>query len=279
MLVPLGVLSVGAVFAGIVFHHPFIEVEEGARFWGASIHFDAHLMHEIHEVPLWVKLAPGIVMIIGFLIALHAYIRSPGFPAHSRSIAACCTPFPLQQMVLRRALQRRLRAPRPWRWAASSGSAGDEKIIDRYGPDGAALWWWPGPASPGACSRATSTPTPSSCCSACAPPSPGSCRGEPRLSHPHADAGGPHDRGRRLPVRQREQRALVALAATLIDLALGILLWATYEVGGEQWQFTEYAPVFGRYFAWALGIDGIALMLIMLSVFLMPICILASWSR
>ena len=35
--------------------------------------------------------------------------------------------------------------------------------------------------------------------------------------------------------------------------------------------------LFGR-FSWALGIDGIALMLIMLSVFLMPICILASWT-
>ncbi|HZG08514.1 MAG TPA: NADH-quinone oxidoreductase subunit M [Allosphingosinicella sp.] len=69
----------------------------------------------------------------------------------------------------------------------------------------------------------------------------------------------------------------IALGATLADLALGILLWATYDIGGAQWQFTEYAPVFGRYFAWALGIDGIALMLIMLSVFLMPICILASW--
>ena len=68
----------------------------------------------------------------------------------------------------------------------------------------------------------------------------------------------------------------VALGATLATFALGILLWATYRIGGPQWQFTEYAPVFGR-FAWALGIDGIALMLIMLSVFLMPICILASW--
>ena len=70
---------------------------------------------------------------------------------------------------------------------------------------------------------------------------------------------------------------LVALGATLLDLALGILLWATYEVGGEQWQFIEYLDLFGR-FGWALGIDGIALMLIMLSVFLMPICILASQS-
>ncbi|MFN3945577.1 MAG: NADH-quinone oxidoreductase subunit M [Allosphingosinicella sp.] len=68
-----------------------------------------------------------------------------------------------------------------------------------------------------------------------------------------------------------------ALGATIVTFLLGVLLWLTYEVGGPQWQFQEYAPVFGR-FAWALGIDGIALMLIMLSVFLMPICILASWT-
>jgi NADH-quinone oxidoreductase subunit M len=69
----------------------------------------------------------------------------------------------------------------------------------------------------------------------------------------------------------------IALAATLIDLALGILLWTTYQVDGPQWQFVEAVNLFGR-FGWALGIDGIALMLIMLSVFLMPICILASAS-
>jgi NADH-quinone oxidoreductase subunit M len=67
----------------------------------------------------------------------------------------------------------------------------------------------------------------------------------------------------------------IALLATLIDLALGIVLWANYDIGGAQWQFVERAPIFGQ-FAWALGIDGIALMLIVLSVFLMPICILAS---
>jgi len=67
----------------------------------------------------------------------------------------------------------------------------------------------------------------------------------------------------------------LALAATLADLALGIALWVNYDIGGPQWQFTEYAPVFGR-FAWALGID-MALMLLMLTVFLMPICIGASW--
>jgi NADH-quinone oxidoreductase subunit M len=69
----------------------------------------------------------------------------------------------------------------------------------------------------------------------------------------------------------------IALAATLIDFALGVILWANFDIGGAQWQFTERAPLFAS-FNWALGIDGIALMLIMLSVFLMPICILASAS-
>jgi len=69
----------------------------------------------------------------------------------------------------------------------------------------------------------------------------------------------------------------IALIATLIDLALGIALWASFDIGGAQWQFTESANLFAG-FEYKLGIDGIALMLIMLSVFLMPICILASWT-
>ncbi|WP_174291254.1 NADH-quinone oxidoreductase subunit M [Sphingomonas bacterium] len=68
----------------------------------------------------------------------------------------------------------------------------------------------------------------------------------------------------------------LALAATLVDFALGIVLWASFDIGGAQWQFVEHAPVFGR-FSWSLGIDGFALLLIELSVFLMPICIGASW--
>jgi NADH-quinone oxidoreductase subunit M len=70
----------------------------------------------------------------------------------------------------------------------------------------------------------------------------------------------------------------LALGATLVAFALGILLWMNFQMGPDspQWQFAERAAIFGR-FEWALGIDGIALMLIILSVFLMPICILASW--
>ena len=69
----------------------------------------------------------------------------------------------------------------------------------------------------------------------------------------------------------------IALVTTLATLALCLMLWAGFQVGGPQWQYVEYQPLFGR-FAWALGIDGIALMLIVLTAFLMPICIAASWT-
>jgi len=67
-----------------------------------------------------------------------------------------------------------------------------------------------------------------------------------------------------------------ALIATLIDLALGVYMWSAYDPDGAQWQFVEKLPIGGG-ISWALGIDGIAMVLIMLSVFLMPICIGASW--
>ena len=75
----------------------------------------------------------------------------------------------------------------------------------------------------------------------------------------------------------QERARMIALIATLIDLALGAVLWAQYDIGGAQWQFQERANLFAG-FEWKLGIDGIALLLIGLTVFLMPICIGASWN-
>ena len=75
----------------------------------------------------------------------------------------------------------------------------------------------------------------------------------------------------------RDAARMIALIATLVDLALGAVLWAHYDIGGAQWQFTEHADVFAG-FSWKLGIDGIALTLIALTVFLMSICIGASWN-
>jgi NADH-quinone oxidoreductase subunit M len=68
----------------------------------------------------------------------------------------------------------------------------------------------------------------------------------------------------------------IALVATLIDFVLGAYLWVGYDPNGAQWQFVENTRIAGN-FSWALGIDGIALVLINLTTFLMPICIGASW--
>ena len=68
----------------------------------------------------------------------------------------------------------------------------------------------------------------------------------------------------------------VALVATLIEFGLSIYLWANYDPNGPQWQFVETMPLGGGV-NWAVGIDGIALVLIALTAFLMPICIGASW--
>jgi NADH-quinone oxidoreductase subunit L len=135
ILVPLAVLSIGAIFAGLLFHGPLIEAEEGAHFWGTSIAFDTHLAHAIHEVPLWVKLAPGTVMVIGFLIALQAYVRDTTIPAR----------FTAQWGVLYRFLYRKwyfdelydLVFVRPALWIGRLlWKGGDEGVIDRFGPDG-----------------------------------------------------------------------------------------------------------------------------------------------
>src|SRR5689334_2869512 len=68
----------------------------------------------------------------------------------------------------------------------------------------------------------------------------------------------------------------LALIATMLELVLSIYLWVNYNPDGAQWQFQELYPLGGGV-NWALGIDGIALVLIALTAFLMPICIGASW--
>ena len=44
-------------------------------------HPDNHVLHEAHLVPVWVKLAPFIAMLLGFGLAYQMYIRRPDLPA------------------------------------------------------------------------------------------------------------------------------------------------------------------------------------------------------
>ncbi|MEE3217999.1 MAG: NADH-quinone oxidoreductase subunit L [Pseudomonadota bacterium] len=78
MLIPLGVLSIGAVLAGQVFAPTFLD---DAAFWGSSIFYNEPLIHAMHNVPYLVKYAALIVMVIGLVVAWYAYIKDTSIPA------------------------------------------------------------------------------------------------------------------------------------------------------------------------------------------------------
>ena len=101
MLVPLGLLALGAVFAGMAFFHYFIG--EGAHeFWRASI--CSWRRARKANLPVWVELAPLTVTIIGFLIAYYYYILHPDLPRKLAARRGHALSVPLQQMVFRRAV-------------------------------------------------------------------------------------------------------------------------------------------------------------------------------
>jgi NADH-quinone oxidoreductase subunit M len=81
-------------------------------------------------------------------------------------------------------------------------------------------------------------------------------------------------------VRARQALAkYLALAFSLITLVVVIIIAVKFQIGGPNFQFTEvysWIPAFGVHYA--LGVDGIALVLIAMSAVLMPVVILASWN-
>jgi NADH-quinone oxidoreductase subunit L len=137
MLVPLGVLSLGAVFAGIVFHHVFIDATHGEHFWAHAIHFDHVLMHDIHKTPLWVKLSPAAVMLLGLFLAWNSYIRNPKLPAAFVGQFGMVHGFLYNKWFFDEVYDRIFVRP-----ALALGRIfwrrGDEGTIDRFGPNGAA---------------------------------------------------------------------------------------------------------------------------------------------
>ena len=71
----------------------------------------------------------------------------------------------------------------------------------------------------------------------------------------------------------------IALVFSVITLAVTIAMAVQFKTGGPDFQFTEqvqWIPQFGVHYA--VGVDGIALVLILMSVILMPVVILASWN-
>ena len=77
-------------------------------------------------------------------------------------------------------------------------------------------------------------------------------------------------------VDDREAKPL-SLVATLVTFALSLVLWVNYDPHGPAFQFAEklsWIPEYGVYYA--MGIDGISLLLILLTTFLGPVVVLSA---
>ena len=83
MLIPLAVLALGAIFAGMMWYDEFFGKTWEAWFGTAlyANHDTNHVVHDAHYVADWVKASPFFAMLFGFLMAMWFYIWSPENPA------------------------------------------------------------------------------------------------------------------------------------------------------------------------------------------------------
>jgi NADH-quinone oxidoreductase subunit L len=137
ILVPLVLLSIGAIAAGAVFHRYFIDADTAGAYWRGSIAFREHLMAAMEGIPIWAKLGATVAWALGLFTAWYMYIRKPG------SAAALAGQFEvLYRFLLNKWYFDELYNLLFVRPAFAIGRLlwhkGDEGTIDRFGPNGSA---------------------------------------------------------------------------------------------------------------------------------------------
>jgi NADH-quinone oxidoreductase subunit L len=138
MLVPLFVLALGALFAGLLFAFFFVDPEKSyAGFWRASLYVapENHILQEAHHGPGWVAWLPTAMMAAGFALAYIAYIAVPTLPAWTVR-----TFKPIHAFLYNKWYFDELYDwifVRPFKWLSRMlWKTGDGRIIDGLGPDG-----------------------------------------------------------------------------------------------------------------------------------------------
>jgi NADH-quinone oxidoreductase subunit M len=86
-------------------------------------------------------------------------------------------------------------------------------------------------------------------------------------------------RGRADDIANAGSARIIALATLTIELLVSAGLWWTFDTGRSTWQnvvMKAWIPEWGANFV--VGIDGISLMMILLTTFIMPLSVLGSWT-
>ena len=77
-------------------------------------------------------------------------------------------------------------------------------------------------------------------------------------------------------VAKRNVRNL-ALFTTVLTFLLSLIIWANFDFSTSGFQFVENVSWIGNFMEYHMGVDGISMLFVILTTFLMPLCILASW--
>lgn len=136
MLIPLAVLSLGALAAGYVFKEAFIG-HDYEHFWKAALFTgkDNHILHAMHEVPKWVVWSPFVAMLIGFLLALYMYVLRPDVPGKLAAANPVLYKFLLNKWYFDEIYDFLFVKPAMW-LGRFLWKKGDGAVIDGLGPDG-----------------------------------------------------------------------------------------------------------------------------------------------
>lgn len=140
MLVPLYVLAVGAVIAGVVGYHVLGMVDHDGAFWkGAIVALEENNpLEAAHHVPAIIKLMPTIVGFVGIALAYVLYLLFPSVPGMIASAFKPVYKFLLNKWYFDEIYDflfvRSSKALGNILW-----KTGDVKIIDGGGPGGAAF--------------------------------------------------------------------------------------------------------------------------------------------
>ena len=70
----------------------------------------------------------------------------------------------------------------------------------------------------------------------------------------------------------------IALFATLITFVLSLVAWGRFDSAQPGFQLVEERDWFSHVILYKLGVDGVSMPFVLLTTFLMPICIVASWA-
>ncbi|MBT9287850.1 NADH-quinone oxidoreductase subunit M [Prosthecodimorpha staleyi] len=70
---------------------------------------------------------------------------------------------------------------------------------------------------------------------------------------------------------------VTTLVTTVFTFLVSLLILARFDTANPGFQLTEKAAWIGGTFNYSMGVDGISVLFVILTTFLMPFCILASW--